>query len=124
MLVTGSVLTNDYGILPNVTVEAVGEYKNTTTDESGRFSINVASPASQLKFSHVGFDYDTVSITQFQQDGNLMLLFPASNELPEVIIHNNGKPKSSNSGLIIGLIALLGIGALALSGKKSTKVKA
>ena len=122
MLVTGSVLTNDYGILPNVTVEAVGEYKNTTTDESGRFSINVASPASQLKFSHVGFDYDTVSITQFQQDGNLMLLFPASNELPEVVIYNNSK--SSNSGWIIGLIALLGIGALALSGKKSTKVKA
>jgi hypothetical protein len=123
MLVIGSVLTNDYGILPNVNVEVVGEFQYTATDENGKFKINALSPASQLKFSHVGYDYDIVSVAQFQNDSNIMYLFPSTNELNDVIINNNAK-SSNTLAWILGTLAVIGIGfAISNKPKKAVNVK-
>jgi hypothetical protein len=119
MKITGSLLQADV-LTPIVdaNVIEIGTNNRTTTDSDGKFTINVSSGASMLKFSHVQYDFDTVLASDFHSYYELYL---ASNEGPTV---HNGYTKQNSTALIVvaALAVLTAIGVIA-TGKKPTKVK-
>ena len=119
MKISGSLL--QYDVLTPIVdanVIEIGTNNKTTTDANGKFTINVSSGASMLKFSHVQYDFDTVLASDFNSYYELYL---ASN--PEVVVHN-GYTKA-NTNLLSVLAILAGITAIGviITGKKPTKVK-
>lgn len=117
MIVSGSVLDNEMGILPNVIVTVLDENRETITDENGHFTIIANSSNSQLRFSLLGYDYDTISAGEFNQIGRIEL-YPSTTDLPEVIVNNNAK--SSNAGLF-AVLGVLAIGLIALASRKKVQ---
>ncbi len=107
MRVQGQILDNNMRPIGFANVEDLGTGKKVTADEFGAFAIDVAGTNSQLRFSHAGFDYDTISAGDFN---SYIELFPSS--LSEVVINNNYK-KSDNT-----LVWILG-GALAIIAVRS-----
>lgn len=122
MLIQGTVFSNEMKLLPNVSVEVLGEYQSTQTDSNGRFSIMVMSPASQLRFDAVGYDYDTISVAEFQKLGYIELW---QKTLDNVDVINNYQKPDNSLAWILGILAVVGIGfALSNSSKKAVNVKA
>lgn len=126
MIVSGSVLDNEMGIIPFANVEVVGENRFTTTDASGRFSIVANSASSLLKFSHAAFDFDTISVAEFQNDGYIQL-WPSSLDEAVVINPNTPKPKEKDNSLLwflgIGSLIAIAIGVSSSQSKKNQSVK-
>lgn len=124
MIVSGSVLDNEMGIIPFANVEVVGENRFTTTDANGRFSIVANSASSLLKFSHAAFDFDTISVAEFQSDGYIQL-YPSS--LDEVVVINQNTPKEKDNSLLwflgIGSLIAIAIGVSSSKSKKNQSVK-
>ena len=77
MIVSGSILDNEMGIIPFANVEVVGENRHTSANAEGKFSITVNSASSLLKFTHAAFDYDEITAQEFNQLGYINL-FPRS----------------------------------------------
>lgn len=121
MIISGSILNNDFAIIPFANVVVIGENRSTTSDKFGKFSIVVNNNDSILRFSHAGYDYDEVSAGAFLEFGYINL-FPS--QLDEVIIYNPNKPKSDNTLLyIIGGVITFFIGKkLFFNNQKSVKV--
>lgn len=69
--------------------------ENTTVsaqcDENGNFTMFTTGLSNNLRFTHVGYDYDTVSISDFQKNPK-MILFPSNNVL-EAAVFTSPKPK-------------------------------
>ena len=105
MIVAGSVLDNDMGIIPYANVLVVGELvPSVSADENGRFVINVSGPASVLQFSHAGFDYDQITVAEFLEDGYIQL-YPST--LPDATVINNTPKKSDNTiWWVLGAVAV------------------
>lgn len=108
MIVTASVLGNESEILDGVNVVELLTGKTTTTDAAGRFSINVASKDSLLKFSHVGYDYDTFAAKDITS-----IVYLYSTQLPDVNVTNHATAKSNNT-----IAYLLAAGLAFIVGKK------
>ena len=123
MIVSGSTLSNEMGILSEVNIQVVGENRSITSDNNGRFAISVNGPSSVLRFTHAGYDYDEISANEFNVLGYI-LLFPTS--LDEVEIINTTKPKEDNSLLVVlSIAAAFFIGkAFSSSNSKAKAVKA
>jgi hypothetical protein len=120
MIVTGNVFDNDMKIIPNVNVVVLNENRSTTADVDGKFSVKVNSENSQLRFSHAGYDYDTISVKEFKKLGYINL-FPPS--LPEIIIPNPYTKKTDNTWLwLLGISGLGFIGYKLASKKKAVNV--
>lgn len=126
MIVSGSVLDNEMGIIPFANVEVIGENRFATADASGRFSIVANSASSLLKFSHVAFDFDTISVAEFQNDGYVQL-WPSSLDEVVVINPNTPKPKEKDNSLLwflgIGSLIAIAIGVSSSQSKKNQSVK-
>lgn len=121
MKIQGSLLGIDGEIIPFANVIEVGTNNTTTTDVDGKFTINVASAASQIKFSHAGYDYDTITAGEFN---SYYELYPS--ELPGVTVYGTGK-KDTTLLWILGGIAFIGVMAMIIhqaEPKKPTKVLA
>lgn len=108
MRVIASVLSNEQEILTDVNVTNLENGKTTRTDAAGRFAIDVASGETLLKFTHVGFDYDTFKAKDIK---SVVELYPST--LNEVNVQGTKKDTSDNS-----LLWILGLGALFFGGKK------
>lgn len=122
MIVSGSVFDNDMKIIPNVNVVVLNENRSTTANIDGKFSIKVNSENSQLRFSHAGYDYDTISVKEFNKLGYINLLPPT---LPEIIIPNpyTNTKKTDNTWLwLLGISGLGFIGYKLASKKKAVNV--
>jgi hypothetical protein len=122
MIISGSVLDNDFKILPNVNVTVVGENGSTITDENGKFSVNVNSLNSQIRFSLVGYDYDTYAAKDVQ-NMSYINLYPSTIVLPDVNVPGT-KSSSSIWAWVLGGFALLGIAVMtSKKNDKTVKVK-
>jgi hypothetical protein len=121
MKVTGQTYDNDMKWLPSVNIEVVGENSHAISNSYGEFEINAANENSQLKFSFVGYDFDIVTVKDFNKTG-FIELYPGNQELPEVSFSSTKKTKD-NSMLI--LLAVLAVGVAIKFGlkKKPLKVK-
>lgn len=140
MIVTGKVFNDTDGFMPNVNVSHVlpvknGNYpivKTVQTDNFGGFKIDVPSNASLLQFSHIGFDYDTITAGEFNaQKLKQFQLYPSSNLIPEVTVNlpikqNPVAAKKDYAGYIaLALFAVAAGVALYLGrDKKNKSVKA
>lgn len=118
MKIAGSLLQYDVMTpIAGANVIEVGTNNRTTTDAQGKFSINVSSGNSMLKFSHVQYDFDTVLASDFHSYYELYL---ASN--PDVVIQNNYKKDNSGFFVVIALAIATTIGVI-YNKNKPTKVK-
>ena len=105
MIVTASVLSNESEILDGVNVVEVATGKTTTTDAAGRFSINVASGDSLLRFSHVGYDFDTFAAKDIKS-----IVYLYSTQLNDVNVVSHAPATASNNNTFLYLIGLAVVG--------------
>jgi len=119
MKISGSLLEYD-NLTPivNANVIEVGTNNRTTTDSDGKFTINVASGESQIKFSHIQYDFDTVIASEFHSYFELYL---ASNQGP--VVHNSYTKQSNTLLSVVAVLAVITAIGVAITGKKPTKVK-
>lgn len=124
MIVSGTVFDNEMGVIPYANVEVVGENRFTTADADGRFSIVANSVSSLLKFSHAAYDFDTISVAEFNQFGYINL-WPST--LLEVVIPPTSKPKQKDNSLLwllgIGTLVAIAVGVSSSKSKKNQSVK-
>lgn len=113
MKISASILDQDMVVLPSVNVFELGTNNSTQTNADGRFTINVANEKSQLRFTHQGYDYDTVDAGYFNKMSYFNLYKNKTNlQDVNIIIPNKA---SSNLWLWI-----LGFGTVAYLYKKTT----
>ena len=123
MRISGTILTNEFEVLSNVNVYEVGTQNSTKTDPNGNFNIDVNSLNSDLKFTILGYDYDTVKADYFNKI-SVLQLYPSSILLDQINVSNNPKVKSDNNYLyLLGILGLTGF-IIYLSNKKPKLKKA
>lgn len=123
MFINGQIFEYGMKILPNVNVEVVGENKFAIANGNGVFNIVAASENSVLKFSRTGYDYDTISVGEFQRNGSYIELYPSTTEIGEAVVQNDYKEKSNLLAWVLGSIAVAAIIALVVK-KQPVKVTA
>lgn len=122
MIVSGSILDNDFGIIPFANVVIVGENRSTIADADGKFSIAVNDSNSIVQFSHAGYDYDQITAADFNKLGYI-LLFP--NSLDEVVLQNNYKSDNTLLYVVLGFIGAFAVKKVFFSNNpKAVNVKA
>ncbi len=92
--VTGTVLSSDDNTpLPGASVVEKGTANGTSTDFDGKFSLNVASEATTLVVSFIGYVSQEVTIT----DGELTITLQAdANALDEIVVVGYGTQRKSD----------------------------
>ncbi|MEQ9440913.1 MAG: TonB-dependent receptor [Cyclobacteriaceae bacterium] len=86
--VTGTVSTEEDGLLPGVNILVKGTTQGTVTDIDGNYRINVSGEDAVLVFSAVGFTSEEVTVgNQSQID---MLMVPDIKSLSEVVVIGYG----------------------------------
>lgn len=100
--VSGTV-TDDEGVpIPGANVMEVGTINGVSTGFEGEYTIEVASAASELQFTYIGYTTQTVLV------GNQMVvnitLKPDANELDEVVVVGYGTVKKTNLTGAVGTI--------------------
>lgn len=136
MIVSGKVYSKDLGFMENVNVSHVlpvknGNYpivKTVQTDAFGTFKIDVPSTASILMFSHVGYDYDTLTVAEFNaQKLKQVELYVSSEMLPDVVVPPRQSPvttkKDNFAAIALGLF-VIAAGLALFIGSKDKPVKA
>jgi hypothetical protein len=106
--VSGKVTDNKREPLPGVTVLVQGTTIGTVTDMEGNYSITIPNNASQLNYSFIGFNPQTLSIT-----GNIMnvVLEESVMALNEVVVVGYGtQNKSAISSVLQGKVAGVSVG--------------
>ncbi len=84
--IRGTVTDAGSGVaLPGVSVVVVGTTTGTTTDASGKFSIQIPSSTGKLQFSYLGYVTQFVDVTSATQDINVKLQ-ERTTSLSEVVI--------------------------------------
>lgn len=122
IVVKGKTLDND-GYLPLVNIVEVGTKNSTQSDLNGNFTINVASTASKLRFSFVG--YAPTELTASEVVAQKFITMAIDSELlDEVVITGGPKPKKDNTLLWIGIAAVVFIGTMVLKSNAKTPAKA
>jgi hypothetical protein len=119
-LLEGSVFSNQMKAIPNVNIEVVGENRFVKTDTSGKFKIIFHTGNELLRFSHVGYDFDTISVSEFKKTGYIELYPPSLND---VTITNNHTKKDNTWLFILGVV-VVGAVVYAVNKDKPQKVKA
>jgi hypothetical protein len=121
MTVQGQIFDNEMGSIESVNVFEIGTTNSTQTDVDGRFTLTkVASSNSDIRFTHVAYDYDTVKASYFDKMSYLQL-YPNSNDLGTVSVGGQIKPKTNSNSIWI-ILAILGIGLYAVSKKDAKPV--
>jgi len=92
--VTGTVLSSeDNTPLPGASVVEKGTTNGTSTDFDGKFSLNVASDATTLVVSFIGYVNQEVTITN---DALTITLIVDANALQEIVVVGYGTQRKSN----------------------------
>lgn len=76
-------------------ISVVGTSVGTVTNSDGEFTIKVLKSinATQLEFSHIGYDSKKINISDLKSEGNFVLLKPSSVNLSEVTV----RPKEASA---------------------------
>lgn len=93
--ITGKVLDEKGTPIPNVTVLAKGSQIGGTTDVEGSFSLSVPSNTTQLLFSIIGYEPQSVNLTQATTNYSVVLK-SASAALEDVIITGYTRERRSS----------------------------
>jgi CarboxypepD_reg-like domain len=117
MIVNGQLIGYDMEIIPNANVIVVGENRSTTTDAAGRFTIVANSPASTLRFSHAGYDFDEAPAGYFI-DNSYYTLYNES--LPDAVVDNNYKAPDNTIWWILGITTAIAVAIVATRKKIPT----
>ncbi len=99
--VSGTVTDEAGEPLIGVTVMAVGSQAGGVTDFDGNYSVNVPAGTTQLQFSYVGYQKQTLDITE--QTLNVQML--SDNQLNEVVVIGYGVQKKTD---LTGAISAIG----------------
>jgi len=91
--VSGTVEDAKGAAIPGVSISA-GKNENTVTDFDGKFSLNVSNPKSNLKFSFIGFQTQSIAIPT--NSFFKVVLLEAENELNEVIVVGYGSQRKKD----------------------------
>jgi TonB-dependent starch-binding outer membrane protein SusC len=124
MTISAQIFDNEMGSIEGVNVFELGTQNSTQTDKDGRFTLSkVASANSDIRFTHVGYDYDTVKASYFDKM-TYFNLYPNSTELNPISVggHVVTKPKDYTNWLLIAL-GLLGIYAITKNINSNQKPK-
>ncbi|RYY61499.1 MAG: TonB-dependent receptor [Chitinophagaceae bacterium] len=97
--VTGTVLDTDSKPLSGVTVKAKGSETTVTTNDNGKFSINVPATTTELELTSVGFAMKTISIAG-QSDISITLDKQVSNLDEVVVIGYSSQRKKEITGAV------------------------
>ena len=89
--VTGTVTDNNNNPLPGATVSAGSRKMATTTDATGKFSLNLPANTSAVKVSYVGMEDTSVSIENASSVA--VTLRPVNSQLSEVVVIGYGTQK-------------------------------
>src|SRR5690606_12840468 len=107
LTVTGTVRSADVSlnnpVLQGVSITLKGGGAGTTTDEAGRFSIEVPATGSILVFNYLGYQSQEVQAV----DGQPMdvLLSPVDQQLDEVVVVGYGTQRKSDLTGSVGLVS-------------------
>jgi TonB-linked SusC/RagA family outer membrane protein len=102
--VTGKVTDENGGSLPGVNIVEKGTANGTTSDQDGKYSINVTDENAILVFSFIGFASQEVVISA-QTTINIQLV-PDVKSLSEVVVVGYGEQKRSD---IVGSVASVNV---------------
>ena len=94
--VHGFVKDNAGQIIPGAHVRWLGSETGTVTDADGHFHIGASPSASLLVFSSVGFEADTVNVTNRNTQDHLNIVLQDNNELKEVTVTQRRSGKMVN----------------------------
>src|SRR5690606_40908879 len=87
--ITGTVKSPAQGPLPGVSVNQKGGASGTTTDDQGKFSLEITGPDAVLVFTHVGYIEQEVSAgDQLTLD---VVLQESMSDLSEVVVVGYGE---------------------------------
>src|SRR5690606_25523899 len=104
---TGTVRSADASqnnpALQGVSVTLKGSNAGTTTDQSGRFSIEVPSTGAILVFNYLGYETREVSVSANQSID--VLLSPVDQQLEEVVVVGYGTQRKSDLTGSVGLVS-------------------
>ena len=92
-VIRGIVTDTEKNTLPGVTVTATGTTVRVLTDEGGRYTINAAAGVTQLTFTYVGLQSQTVAITK---RSIINITLSSSNTLEVVSVIGYGSVKKSD----------------------------
>ena len=120
MQVSASVLSDDMEILTGVAVQEVGTNNTTQTDQYGKFSLNVSSGNSQVKFTLPGYYYETYSASQVNTEG--IVYMGLENSLNPVDVQNNYKAADNTLWYVLaGIAAVTTLAIVANNSKPQPK---
>lgn len=121
MKISASILSDELEVLQGVNIINLDTKASTQTNQDGKFSIDVASPATKLQISHVGYETKTMPAGNV---GSYVALPIYTENLETVEIENNYKPKKSDyTGWYILTALLVGYGASRLFSSKDKTSK-
>lgn len=92
-VIRGTVRDNENNALPGATVSAVGANVKVLTDGGGRFAITVPANVTQLSFSYVGLETQTLPINSRT---TIDVALSGSNELDVVTVVGYGSVRKSD----------------------------
>lgn len=72
--------------IPFASVEAVGLKRGSQANGKGSFRLTVSQEPDSLRFSTLGYETQTVSFTDFRNNGNKVFLAPSGLQLSEIIV--------------------------------------
>jgi len=99
--ITGFVLDSHGKALPGATVVVKGTTNGTTTDDQGRFTLNVSN-GTELVVSFIGYETQTVQA----EDNMKVVMVEAAQNLDEVVVVGYGTTKKSDlTGSVAGVSA-------------------
>src|SRR5690606_8473270 len=90
-------------ILQGVSVTLKGSNAGTTTDQSGRFRIDVPSTGATLVFNYLGYETQEVAVSANQSID--VLLTPIDQQLEEVVVVGYGTQRKSDLTGSVGLVS-------------------
>lgn len=106
-IVNGKVRESNGDPLPGVNIVVEGTTLGVTTDENGKYSIQVPYEKDVLVFSYVG--YNTQKISVLKIDTSEVILIPDIKSLDEVIVVGYGMQNKTSSTAAVSTIKARGI---------------
>ncbi len=98
--IRGRILNKDGNPLQGVSVLIAGTKNGTTTNNDGRFSINVSDRNAVLEFSNVGFQTKTVSVSN-QTEINITLEETTAGLEDVVVVGYGTQKKKDLTGAVV-----------------------
>src|SRR5690606_15290186 len=106
-IATGTVRADDPSqnnpVLQGVSVALKGSGAGATTDQSGRFSLEIPSTGATLVFNYLGYQTEEVAVSSNQPID--VWLSPVDQQLEEVVVVGYGTQRKSDLTGSVGLVS-------------------